>query len=273
MYTEKIFAENNCMRKAIKKVWSTFKYYTDKRFSTIAGTLVYFLLMSIAPFVVWLTLLLGNIEIERFLSGVLFESIRPFLNYIEASAQHAASSAGIILIATSLYSSTNFFYHLRRSGEIIFGSARVKGGIKLRILSALIIILTILASAFLAAVTFFGRLVLQTFMPEILCDLIFMLFAVLLTFAIVILLNLFACPYKLRFSEALIGSLLTTVLWLLFIIGFAIYVQFASPGKLYGAISSIIVFLLWCYFMMCCFVIGMIKNGSDMARRQYKKLF
>lgn len=261
------------MRKAIKKIWTTFKYYTDKRFSTIAGTLVYFLLMSIAPFVVWLTLLLGNVQIERFLSGTLFISISPFLNYLESSAQHAASGAGIILIATSLYSSTNFFYHLRRSGEIIFGSSKVKGGIKLRILSAIIIILTIFAFAFLAAVAFAGRLVLLTFMPEILCDLISMVFAVLLTFLVVILLNLFACPYKLKFSEALTGSLLTTILWILFVIGFAIYVQFASPGKLYGAISSVIVFLIWCYFMMCCFVIGMVKNGSDMTRRQYKKLF
>lgn len=273
MHTPNNFAENNCMRKALKKIWTTFKYYTNHRFSTIAGTLVYFLLMSIAPFVVWITLLLGNIQIERFLSGALFESISPFLNYLESSAQHAASGAGIILIATSLYSSTNFFYHLRRSGEIIFGSSRVKGGIKLRIISAIIIVLSILASAFLGAVNFAGRLVLQTFMPEILCNLIYILFAVLLTLAIVILLNIFACPYKLKISEAFVGSLLTTILWILFVVGFAVYIQFASPGKLYGAISSVIVFLLWCYFMMCCFVIGMIKNGSDMTRRQYKKLF
>lgn len=261
------------MREAIKRILATLKYYTDRKFSTIAGTLVYFLLMSIAPFVVWLTLLLGNIQIERFLSGALFKSISPFLNYLESSAQHAASGAGIILIATSLYSSTNFFYHLRRSGEIIFGSSRVKGGIKLRIISVIIIILSILAFAFFAAVAFAGKLVLQTFMPEFLCNIISMVFGVLLAFAVVILLNIFACPYKLKISEALIGSLLTTILWILFIIGFAIYVQLASPGKLYGAISSIIVFLLWCYFMMCCFVIGMIKNGSDMKKRQYKKLF
>lgn len=261
------------MRKAIKKIWTTFKYYTDKRFSTIAGTLAYFLLMSLAPFVVWLTLLLGNVQVEQFVTGVLFKSISPFLNYVKSSAQNAASGAGIILIATSPYSSTNFFYHLRRSGEIIFGSARVRGGIKLRILSAIIIILIILASAFLASVNFAGRLVLQTFMPEILCNIISMVFAVFFTLVCVILLNKFACPYKLKISEALIGSLLTTILWILFIVGFAIYVQLASPGKLYGAISSIIVFLLWCYFMMCCFVIGMIKNGADMTRKQYKKLF
>lgn len=259
------------MRKAFKKAWEIFRYYTDKRFSTIAGTLVYFLLMSIAPFIVWLTLLLGSVDIERFLSGVLFESISPFLNYLQASAQSVASGAGILLLITSLYSSTNFFYHLRRSGEIIYGSKRVKGGIKLRVISALLIILTIFAFAFIAAITVTGRLILLTFMPEVLCDIISAIFVSLIAFAVALLLNLFACPYRLNVTEALMGSLLTTVLWILFIIGFAIYIQFASPGKLYGAIASVIVFLLWCYFMMCCFVIGMIKNGADMTRKQYKK--
>lgn len=261
------------MRQAISKIWTTFKYYTGRRFSTIAGTLVYFLLMSIAPFIVWLTLLLGNIEVEQFISGALFQSISPFLNYLKSSAQHAASGAGIILLATSLYSSTNFFYHLRRSGEIIFGSSRVKGGIKLRIISAVIIIISIFVFAFLGAFAFVGKSILQTFMPEVLCNIISLIFGIMIMFAIVLLLNIFACPYKLKISEAAIGSVLTTVLWIIFAVGFAVYIQFASPGKLYGAIASVIIFLLWCYFMMCCFVIGMIKNGTEMTKKQYKKLF
>ena len=259
------------MRRVISKIWSTFKYYTDKRFSTIAGTLVYFLLMSIAPFIVWLTLLLGSVNIEQYISGALFESISPVIHYLQASAQTAASGAGIVLLVTSLYSSTNFFYHLRRSGEIIYGSNRVKGGVKLRIISAVIIILTIFAIAIATAVAVAGRFVLQVIMPEILCNIISALFGTLLAFSAALLLNIFACPYRLKISEALIGSLLTTVLWLIFIVGFAIYITFASPGRLYGAIASIIIFLLWCYFRMCCFVIGMIKNGSYMTKKQYKK--
>lgn len=261
------------MKKWALKVREVIKFYTDKRFSTIAGTLVYFLLMSLAPFIVWLSLLLGSADLEQFLANPLFEPLLPFLTYLKNSAQTAASGAGIILLATSLYSSTNFFYHLRRSGEIVYESERVKGGIKLRVISALLIILTILSIAFLAAVTVTGRWIMQTFMPLILCDIISVIFAAFLTFAIVVLLNLFACPFKLNAGEVLTGSLITTVLWILFVVGFAVYIRFASPGKLYGAIASVIVFLLWCYFMMCCFVIGMIKNGSDMKKRQYKKLF
>ena len=261
------------MKNFVLRLRKIIKFYTDKRFSTIAGTLVYFLLMSLAPFIVWLTLLLGNADLEQFLSSALFEALTPFLTYLKNSAQTAASGAGIILLATSLYSSTNFFYHLRRSGEIVYGSAMVKGGIKLRILSALLIIVTIFFIAFLAAVMVTGRWILIIFMPEILCDIISVVFVTMLTFFIVILMNLFACPYRLSFNEVFSGSILTTILWILFVLGFTVYIRYASPGKLYGAIASVIIFLLWCYFMMCCFVIGMIRNGAVMKTRKYKKLF
>ncbi len=258
------------MQKTLKKIKKTFKYYTGRRFSTIAGTLVYFFLMSIAPFILWLTLLLGNVNFEQILPGSLFDSISPFISYLKSSAQSAASSAGIILLITSLYSSTNFFYHLRRSGEIVYGSPRVKGGVKLRIISAILIVITVLALWLLVPVTIAARYILLTFMPEVLCDIISMIFLTVLAFAVAILLNIFACPYKIKPSQALTGSLLTTVLWVIFVFGFAVYVQFGSPGKLYGAIASVIVFLLWCYFMMCCFVIGMIKNGADITQKHYK---
>lgn len=255
------------MRRLIK----IFRYYSDKRFSTIAGTLVYFLLMSIAPFILWLTLFLGSVDLEQYLSSELFDSIRPFVIYLQSSAENAASGAGIILIATSLYSSTNFFYHLRRSGEIIYGSRKVKGGIKLRIISAFYIVLAILLIALFGgiwvALTFAARYIL----PEALADVFLVFFITAVGFAVALVMNLLACPYRLKIKEAITGSLLTTALWIGFIVGFAVYVRFGTPAKLYGAIASVIVFLLWCYFMMCCFVVGMINNGSFKTEREYKK--
>ncbi len=258
--------------KVMRKIVSTFRYYSDKRFSTIAGTLVYFLLMSIAPFLLWLTLLLGSFDLQGILSADVFESISPFLNYLKDSAQSAASGAGIILLVTSLYSSTNFFYHLRRSGEIIYGSSKVKGGIKLRIISVIYIILTILLFALLGSAFFAARFILRYILPDWLAEILLVLFAAEVGFGVAVLLNLVACPYKLKIGETLTGSLLTVVLWMGFIAGFAVYVRFGSPAKLYGAIASVIIFLLWCYAMMCCLVVGMINNGSYKRDRQHKKL-
>lgn len=249
-----------------------YKIYSGKRYSTIAGTLVYFLLMSITPFFLWLTLVLGNMDFKQFFALELFDGVRPLLSYLKQSAESAASGAGIILLATSLYSSTNFFFHLRRSGEIIYDSPRVKGGIKLRLISLSLIILLIALIAFLGAVAFAGSYILDKFLPEWLSDCLACIFITIVAFAVALILNIFACPYKIKLSEALTGSLLTTCLWLFFSVGFVVYLYFASPEKLYGKIASIIIFLLWCYIMMCCFVIGMINNGTYMTKKYYKKL-
>ena len=257
----------------MSKIISLFKYFSDKRFSTIAGTLVYFLLMSIAPFILWLTLICGNIDIERFLSNELFNAVSPFLRYLKSSAESAASGAGIVLLITTLYSSTNFFYHLRRSGEIIYNSQRVKGGLRLRLASLLLIFSVFLVAAVLAAMSVTGSWILDRFLPYFVSDIISYTVITVAAFTVSLILNIFACPFKLKASEATPGSLLTTALWLVCILGFNIYTVFANPEKLYGKISAIIIFLLWCYIMMSSFVIGIIYNGMFKNKREYKKLF
>ena len=50
------------------------------------------------------------------------------------------------------------------------------------------------------------------------------------------------------------------------IFGFSVYVQIGNMGKLYGALSIIIVFLLWLYVLMICFIIGVIINSEKIAK-------
>ena len=94
---------------SMKKLIALYRHFSDKRYSTIAGTLVYFLLMSIAPTLLWMALIVGRIDIGNFVSGTMFDAIEPFISYLNKAAQEAASGAGIVLLVTSLYSSANFF--------------------------------------------------------------------------------------------------------------------------------------------------------------------
>ncbi len=274
------FAKNIYMRefavKTYKNVRATVKYYTNRRFSTIAGTLVYFFLMSITPFLLWLALVFGNVDVGRFLNHRLLEGARPVLRYLKNAAVTAAENAGeatsfrdlafdgagIVFLATSLYSSTNFFYHLRRSGEIIYESNRVNGGLKLRLISVALIGASLIMIALVAGISVIGTTFMEKFLPSGLSDGISLAFITALMFGTAVVLNVFACPQKIKPAEAVCGSLLTTALWLILGFGFGVYLKFASPEKLYGKIASVIVFLLWCYIMMCCFVIGMIDNGK-----------
>lgn len=257
----------------MRRIIAFYKIFSDKRYSTISGTLVYFLLMSIAPFLLWLTLIFGKVDLKDLVSNQLFAAVEPILTYLQQSAESAASGAGVLLLVTSLYSSTNFFYHLRRSGEIIYDYDRVKGGVRLRLSSLAIVLITVVAVAFIAALAFFGTSVLADFMPQVVVDAIILSFVTMMGVFVAVLLNMFACPYKLNFSQAISGSLLTCALWLIFAVGFTIYLRFANPTRLYGKIAAIIVFLLWSYIMISSLVVGMIYNGYLLSEKRVKSLF
>ena len=93
----------------------------------------------------------------------------------------------------------------------------------------------------------------------------------LFALAVCLVLNVFMCPYKIKYSEVISGSLLTTIFWIVLAIGFSIYQIFATPEKLYGQIASLIVFLLWCYLMMNSFVIGAIYNAAFKYDKKHKE--
>lgn len=238
-----------------------YRYYSDRRFTTVAGTLVYFFLMSLAPFLFWLSLFFGGVDLSRLQAVPLFSAVLPFLQELQSSAGSAAGGAGVVLIVTTLYSSTNFFYHLRRSGEIIYDSKFKKGGFRLRLSSlGLILSAVVLVATALGAVVA-GERFLRSFINEHLAQFIVYFAALAMVVAVATLLNIFICPYKTGFKDVLPGSLLTVLLWLLCGVGFAVYAAFANPARLYGKIASVFVFLLWCYLMMNSFVIGVIYNG------------
>lgn len=71
--------------------------------------------MSLAPFLFWLSMFFGEVDLEKLASFAIFDAIMPFLKELQNSAGGATSGAGIILMVTTLYSSTNFF--------ITFGAA------------------------------------------------------------------------------------------------------------------------------------------------------
>lgn len=257
----------------MRKLRQWFNYFSDKRFSTIAGTLVYFMLMSFTPFLFWLTLVFGRIDLDNLISHELFAAVLPVISYLQDAAESATAGAGLLLLLTSLWSSTNFFYHLRRSGEIIYDAAQKKNGLTLRLSSLVIVFATFALVAAAAALPVFSYNVLNLIMPELLSEAVSLTFITMIAVFVAYILNVFACPYRMNFEIAIAGSLLTVALWLVCAAGFTIYLKFANLQKLYGAIAAVIVFLLWSYLMVNSLVIGMIYNGRMLVERRIKKLF
>ena len=240
------------------------------KFTTLAGTLVFFLIMSLTPFLFWLTLLFGNSDID-FVSLGLFDWAQDFLMTLKRNAELATVGVNVLFLATTLFSSTGFFYHLRRGGEIIYGYERLKNGWKVRV-SAALFTLGVLFLSVLAGGVLFATNLLTEGLPPVLAQLLRYAFSLPLSFLLAWLLNWYACPYQSRPSETLYGSIITSAAWFLASVAFSIYLRFVSMQRLYGALSAVIVFLIWLYWLMICLVAGIVYNCHRGGARADKRL-
>lgn len=260
------------LRAAYRYLREKYDLLSLKKYTTIAGTLVFFLIMSIVPLTFWFTLLVGKLPVdtEEVLSLPVFDSVKDILLYVQKEAQNATTSVSVILIFTTLYSSTNLFYQMRRSGEIVYDYHRERQGIRLRI-GALILLLIVMV-AVVAFLLFFalGSFIFSRVLPsawKILAD--YLLLGTT-SFFLVLILNVYICPYKVKLRAFLPGTCITVLAWIGAVIGFAVYLKISNLTRLYGALSTLIVFMLWLYVLMICFITGVILN-SERVMKMCKK--
>lgn len=251
-----------------------YRLLVEKKYTTLAGTLVFFLVMSVMPFAVWLTLVFGRLHlpIESLIEMPVFSSVKNVLLYIRKEAQTQTKGASFFLVATALYSATGLFYHLRRSGEIVYNYNRLKSGWKIRISAVAVTFAVMLLSVLGVLVIAVGSLLLNKLFSGWLATALGYLLMIVVSFFLVLLLNVYACPYKVPLKDYLFGSLLTAAAWSVALVGFAIYLKFGNSGRLYGALSAVIVFMLWLYVLTVCFVSGMILGSEKIKTKESKKL-
>lgn len=245
-----------------RKIKEWYGLFVQKKYTTIAGALVFFLILSAVPFSFWVTMLFGKILVgaEEVFRPELYGKIGEMLSFLRKNAEEASDGATFFLGATSLYSASNFFYHLRRCGEIVYDAPRRKRGWAVR-LSALtaalatVLLLSIFWGLFLGMVWVFRRV-----LPSLLAGVCTYFLAAGIGFLTCFALNVYLCPFRVSWKKQLTGALVTTLLWGIALTLFSVYIRFGNVRRLYGAMTAVVVTLLWTYCMTVCFVIGVVVN-------------
>ena len=260
------------LRRLYEYARGRYELISQKKYTTIAGTLVFFLIMSIVPLTFWLTLLFGKLPLDTqsLLRLSVFDSVKEIFDYIRMEAQNATTGVSLLLLITTLYSATTLFYQMRKSGELIYGFSSVRRGWRLR-LSAVVLMFLVMAIVAVCVVGFAACMWLfSRFFPPVWERIADYALLITLAFSLVLLLNAYICPYKMPLSHFLSGTLFTVLAWSVAIVGVGIYLSISNMDKLYGALSAIIVFMLWLYILMICFVIGLIINSEKIAAERIK---
>lgn len=241
----------------------------EKKYTTIAGTLVFFLIMSLMPFAFWLSLLFGRFQFgtESIFKISVFDSVKDVIEFIRTEAKNATTGASFLLVATTLYSATNLFYQMKKSGEIIYEYKR-KTGFKARLAAlAVLFIVMVFVMVSLTVFTLVSFLSAWLF-SGMLEKIVNYLLLLALSFSLVLILNKYISPYKFPIKTFLPGTITTILAWTVSLFGFAIYLKLGNIDRLYGAISAIIIFLLWLYVLMICFVSGVILNSERVLKKR-----
>lgn len=258
------------LRKFYRFLKGKYDLLALKKYTTIAGTLVFFLIMSIVPFCFWLTLLIGKlpVDIEGIFELSVFDSVKNILLYVQKEASGATTGASVVLVITTLYSSTNLFYQMRKSGEIIYDFHRKKQGLRLRV--GALVLMFVIIFMFVAFLLLFavGTFLFSRYFPKALELVADYALLGLLAFALALILNMYICPYKQKPSSFLLGTFFTVGAWAVVSVGFALYLKISNLDKLYGALSAVIVFLLWLYVLMICFIVGVILNSEKITKQK-----
>ena len=258
------------LRKGYLFLKEKYELLSFKRYTTLAGTLVFFLIMSITPLSFWLTLLIGRlpVDVEEVLALPVFDAVKDILIFVQREAESAATSVSVLLLVTSAYSATNLFYQMRRSGEIIYDYHRGKEGWRLRLSAlALMFVLTFVVFFFVSIFALGSYFFMRIFSPIVAQIAEYILLAVL-SFALVLLFNIYVCPYKTPIKKFIKGTFITVIAWALAIVGFTIYLKIGNMARLYGALSIIIVFFLWLYLLMIGFIVGVIFNSESILPKK-----
>ena len=255
------------LRKTFRFLKNKYKLLSFKKYTTFAGTLVFFFIMSVVPLSFWVSLLIGkaSLPMEKIFNLGVFQSVKDVFLYVQNEARNATSGVTVLLLVTSLYSATNLFYQMRRSGEVIYGYTRTNSGLRVRLgalaLTGIIMLLCILFFVLLAL----GSMLFSNLLSPVWEKVADYILLIALSFCLVLLLNAYTCPYKRPLKTFLKGTLLTVLAWMFAVTGFAIYLKIGNLSRLYGALSAIIVFLLWLYVIMVCFIAGVIINSEDVT--------
>jgi membrane protein len=266
---------------------TTWQEWNEDEASLLAAALSYYTAVSIAPLLVLVVVIVGfflgqqaaESQLVAQLQAAMGEQGAQFLQTIleNADQPQLASAAGILSFLTLLWGSTNVFAQLQNSLNKIWNVERKSGGgIWATIRARLLSFTMVLGVAFLLLVSLVLSTVLTTMidighglLPG--ADWVWEVVNFLVSFGAITF--LFAAIYKVlpdadvSWRDVWLGAAVTA---LLFTLGkFLLGLYLANAGNAYGAVGSVVVFLLWVFYSAQILFMG--AEFTQVYARRYGK--
>ena len=272
------------MKKKIKSYFKKlFKILSKPEMAILPSNIAFNIILAIIPLLTIIVLIASSFDISIDLVTKLVESMMPkqVSNVIidVISGKGFDTNIGISNFLAFFLASNGTFAIINASDALY--KIENKDQIKKRVSSLVILIIIIMLLLFLAIVPIFGEniinlmhkaKILDRYVNEII--IIFNIFKWPLTLFIIYfnikLIYTIAPSKKIKSKETTMGAMFTTIMWVISTAIFKFYLTyFARYDILYGNLSSLIIMLVWCYFLSYIFVLGMAINVSQKEQVEF----
>ena len=249
-------------------VKSFIKDLKEKRLTTVAGAWVYYFLAAVIPIAFLLVTAFGvfGVNLSEDLVSRLPEEFRPAGQAIAGAAENATKGVTVFFVITVIFSCTTFLNQMSKDGDFIYGvRSKIKRGFMRRIMAVFALATLFVLFLGVALLFSFGNMLFFSVKQGIYSGVLFTVFAflalILFGYAIMILLNRFISPIRLRITECAVGAFLSLSVVVLGTIGLIVYFRFFNKyNAFYGSLAAVLIFLLWAYISMLGLVSGVILN-------------
>lgn len=256
------------MKKFIKKV---IKLFSKEELYILPASLTYYFVLALIPILTLVVLIAGSFNVSvdsviALINDVLPNKVALFVTEI-ISGKGFDSNIGIFNIIAFCVA-TNGSYAIIKTANNLY-KIEESDIIKDRIKSIIILIDILMLMLFMIIVPIFGEKILLLVQESVgnLKDIIVILNIIkwpltfLVLFINVKLIYTISPSKSIKSKNTTLGSLVTTVLWILSIVVLGYYLDYlANYDILYGNLSGIIMLMIWIYVIAFVFVLGMVIN-------------
>lgn len=251
-----------------RTVMSAVEGFSDDELMTRAAALSFYAALSFAPILLLLVWIVSTLnpdwqgELSAALAGVVGTRASEALNAVIASAKShpkLGDIAGIIGIGVTLFGASAVFAQLQGTLDRVWRVKPKPGAAVSAWLRARARAFALLGGiAFMMIVSFVVSAAIQTLVRGDGTAWKVVEYAI----SVIVFMAAFATMYRvlpdavIDWSEAIIGSVLTTALFLLGKFGIGLYIQYSDVGGAYGPAGAFIVLLTWTYYSSIIVLMG-----------------
>ncbi|WP_268802050.1 YihY/virulence factor BrkB family protein [Peptoniphilus asaccharolyticus] len=262
--------------------------FSSHRLPEMSGSLVYFIILSLFPFIIALLNTLkftGILSPEAILSYVEYlpEDISSIvLSFSQELLKSSSSSLFIVSILAGLWTSSNGINQLINNVNAAYGFNKKRSFIAAKSLSLIFAIALILMIILLMITQVFGGLIIDSISKFLILDVDLKQFIKLLSIIVplIYMLLMFTALYKfapskqirkmLTLKMIIPGALFTTIGVILMTVLFGFYVSnFGKFSVTYGSLGGVIVMLIWIWLVSLIILIGGEINAINFSIKYF----